>query len=136
MWQVSKIHLPLPEYIQPLINHSVRYFCGKRQYLTKVSNCHQLCHQTNKIQTTKNPGSLDFTGFPGFKFERETGIGPATFALARRRSTTLLLAQLKFFNYRNFFNSLEKKKKRETGIGPATFALARRRSTTLLLAQF
>ena len=46
----------------------------------------------------KTPGKIPWRP----SSERETGIEPATFSLARRRSTTLLLAQMSQFLKINF----------------------------------
>ena len=47
----------------------------------------------------KKPGTRINTGFPTKKGERETGFEPATFALARRRSTPEPLALICFVRF-------------------------------------
>ena len=53
------------------------------------------CVPISDFEKEKNKGNLEFFKIAfAWNLERETGIGPATFSLARRRSTTLLLAHL------------------------------------------
>ena len=86
--------------------------------------------------------SLILKAFLRFPRQRETGFEPATFALARRRSTPEPLAHNKHNKNDSIVSvaiplivhQLHATDKRETGFEPATFALARRRSTPEPLA--